>query len=242
MKIFKRREFDIGTRIKSLKEFGNDYVATGSSRIDKMLGGGLPVGFVTHVFGPPGSGKTNLCLSAASKVGKNEKVLFIDTEGGFSPERLQQICGKLPENFFVKQPKDFDEQGRVVRGLGRVLDDKFKLVVIDSVVSLYRLRIDNKRDKVLEMARELGRELAQLSKLARENKLAVVVSNQVYSSFDGKEEIVPVGGDTLMYWSKLILELKKEKEDGFRSIIIRKHPHKPEGKGLKFKISSSGLE
>ena len=154
---------------------------------------------------------------------------------------MKQICGKLPENFFVKQPKDFDEQGRVVRGLCKVLDKDFKLVVIDSVVSLYRLRIVNKRDKVLELSRELGRELAHLSKIARENGIAIIVSNQVYTSFDGKEEIVPVGGDTLMYWSKLILELRKEKEDSYRSIIIRKHPHKPEGTGAKFKIVGSGL-
>ncbi|MDP7282175.1 MAG: DNA repair and recombination protein RadB [Candidatus Undinarchaeales archaeon] len=241
MKILKRFEFDFGSKMKQATDFENRKLSSGSVKIDKLLGGGLPVGFVTHVFGPPGSGKTNLCLSIASKIKKNEKVLFIDTEGGFSPERLKQICGKLPENFFVKQPKDFDEQGRVVRGLCKVLDKDFKLVVIDSVVSLYRLRIVNKRDKVLELSRELGRELAHLSKIARENGIAIIVSNQVYTSFDGKEEIVPVGGDTLMYWSKLILELRKEKEDSYRSIIIRKHPHKPEGTGAKFKIVGSGL-
>jgi len=242
MKLFKRSDFELVSKLRNVNEFSTRYLSTGSEKIDKMLGGGIPVGFVTHVYGPPGSGKTNLCLAAAARVGEKEKVLFIDTEGGFSPERLKQICGNLPKNFFVKQPTDFDEQGRVVRGLCKALDKDFRLVVIDSVVSLYRLRIENKREKVLELARELGRELAHLSKLAREKKIAVVISNQVYNSFDGKEEIVPVGGDTLMYWSKLILELIKEREDGQRSIVIRKHPHKPEGKSIKFQITSHGIE
>ncbi|MFH1450385.1 MAG: DNA repair and recombination protein RadB [archaeon] len=242
MNIFRRERFDDVAKVRGVGEFKANYLTTGSAKIDKLLGKGIPVGFVTNIYGPPGSGKTNLCLAAAARMNKKDKVLFIDTEGGFSPERLKQVCGgALPKNVFVKQINDFDEQGRVVRGLCKILDDKFKLVIIDSAVSLYRLRVENDRKKVLEIARELGRELAHLSKIAREKQVAVVISNQVYSSFNGKEEIVPVGGDTLMYWSKIILELRKENEKGKRSIIIRKHPHKPEGIGEKFEIVRRGI-
>ena len=235
MKIFKRDLFDDATEISEANEFKTEWISTGSKKIDALLGGGIPTGFVTHVYGPPGIGKTNLCLSTTRIDGK---ILFIDTEGGFSPERLKQICGKIPNNIFIKQVKDFDEQGRVIRGLCKVLDKDFKLIVIDSIVSLYRLRVEDDRKKILKIARELGKQLAHLSKIAREKKVAIIVTNQVYSSFDGKEEIIPVGGDTLMYWSKIILELSKEKT---RRMIIRKHPHKPENVYEKFEIVQKGI-
>ena len=243
MNILKRRNFDTAVKTLRSEDLQREYISTGSSEVNKLLGGGLPSGFVIHVYGPPGSGKTNLCLSAASKLKPNEKTLFIDTENGLSAERLMQVCrGKLPKNFFIKQLHDFDEQGRIVRGLCKILDKNFRLVIIDSMVSLYRLRLDGKRKNVLNLARELGRELGHLSKLARENNLTVILSNQVYKSFDGEEEIVPVGGDTLMYWSKVILELRKGKENGQRHMIVKKHPHEPEGKSIKFQITSSGMK
>jgi len=244
MKLFNRGEFDKRSReLTPVKELAVEKVSTGSKKIDDFLSGGLPTGFVTHVYGPPGSGKTNFCISVGSEAAKlGKKVLFVDTEGGFSVERLDQVCkGKNRDKFFVKQPNDFGEQGSVIRGLNRCLDDSFGLVVVDSIVSLYRLQVTSERKQVLDLSRELGKELARLSVLAREKKLCIIICNQVYSSFDGKDEIVPVGGDVLVYWSKIILELVKGKVDGERKATIRKHPSEAEGKSIKFRITSTGL-
>ena len=58
-----------------------------------MLGGGLRGGLVTELFGHPGTGKTQLCLTAAatSLLTSPGLVFYIDTKGDFSVERFIQI-------------------------------------------------------------------------------------------------------------------------------------------------------
>ena len=58
-----------------------------------MLGGGLGSRLVTEVFGHPGTGKTQLCLtaSATSLLTSPGLVFYIDTKGDFSVDRFMQI-------------------------------------------------------------------------------------------------------------------------------------------------------
>jgi RAD51-like protein 3 len=47
---------------------------------------------VTEVCGPSGSGRTQVCLSAAlTTAERGERVVFFDTANSFSPRRLQQL-------------------------------------------------------------------------------------------------------------------------------------------------------
>ncbi len=67
-------------------------ISTGSFDLNKWLEGGYEKDIITMIAGPAGSGKTNFCiLSACSQAKKGNKVIFIDTEGGFSIERVKQI-------------------------------------------------------------------------------------------------------------------------------------------------------
>jgi len=61
---------------------------------DTLLGGGLQSRCITHIYGSPGSGKTNIALMATANAVKNGKVIYIDSEGSFSVERLRQISGE----------------------------------------------------------------------------------------------------------------------------------------------------
>ena len=70
----------------------SNLISSGSEVLDFILGGGLEKDVVTTIYGPSGSGKTNLCIVAIANVAKDDKkVLFLDTEGGFSVERIKQI-------------------------------------------------------------------------------------------------------------------------------------------------------
>ena len=73
-------------------------ISSGSFDLNKWLHGGYEKGVITMIAGPPASGKTNMVLLAAcSQAKKGNKVIFIDTEGGFSPERVEQIIGEGEE-------------------------------------------------------------------------------------------------------------------------------------------------
>src|SRR3989344_5778051 len=98
-------------------------VETGSVVFNELLDGGFEPGVVTTVYGPAGCGKTNVCLLALTKIAPENKVVFIDTEGGFSVERLRQLDAeylKYIDNILVFKPTTFEEQKKVfekLRGL-----------------------------------------------------------------------------------------------------------------------------
>eukprot|EP01026_Neomeris_dumetosa_P005561 TRINITY_DN11610_c1_g1_i1.p1 TRINITY_DN11610_c1_g1~~TRINITY_DN11610_c1_g1_i1.p1 ORF type:complete len:225 (-),score=24.64 TRINITY_DN11610_c1_g1_i1:211-885(-) len=68
-------------------------MSTGCNSIDELLRGGWRNGQVTEVVGPSASGKTQMCLQAALMFARNEvNVLFVDTHGSFSSDRIDQIA------------------------------------------------------------------------------------------------------------------------------------------------------
>ncbi|OYT53961.1 MAG: DNA repair and recombination protein RadB [Candidatus Altiarchaeales archaeon ex4484_2] len=205
-------------------------------KLDGFLGGGLIPRTLTCVYGPPASGKTNLALIAASKVAMNDKTVFVDAEGGFSIERLKQICGEdldtVLENILVLEPHDFNEQRVAVSKLDEVVrKTETRLVIVDSIGVLYRL--EERRD-----TKELGRMLAKLMEVARKNDIPVLLTNQVYTDID-TGVIVPVGGSIIKYWCKVIIEL--ESREGYRRAVLRKHKFLKEGRILDFTIADEGI-
>jgi len=211
--------------------------------IGKLLSGGIELGAITQLFGPPGVGKTNLCLlSAVNCISSGKKVVFIDTEGGLSVERLRQISGEAFNNFLeellIYEPKDFEEQEKAIAGLGEIVNSGVGLVILDSAVTLYRL--DRNDETATEVNRAFGRQLSQLSRIAREKELAVIITNQIYPSFEG-EGVEVVGRDISRYWSKAILELR-HRESGTKEAVLRRHRSIPEGLSARFRIIESGIE
>lgn len=217
---------------------------------------------VTNIFGSPGTGKTNICILLAVECAKNGgKAAYIDTEGGFSVERVKQIADGLAgshkldallDNIILIEPKTFSEQGKVVRKLAEMAAD---LVVLDSCVALYRLehpraaeKADVKgltraqsRQELSENNRELSRQLSILSNIAREKKIPVVVTAHTYKNWEtGENEVV--GGDPLKYWSKSMVFLEKTGKTSERKAIITKHRSQPEGKSVKFLIVEEGIK
>ena len=68
----------------------NDFISSGSASLDYLLGGGFPAGLVTQIYGGAGSGKTNVCMSAAVQAALNgNEVVYIDTENSFNKFRFE---------------------------------------------------------------------------------------------------------------------------------------------------------
>ena len=70
-------------------------ISSGVPSVDNLVGGsGFEPGHIYEVFGPPGSGKTQLALSLAAHSAPSARVLYLDVKGDFSAERLSQIIGE----------------------------------------------------------------------------------------------------------------------------------------------------
>src|SRR3989344_8610271 len=98
-----------------MQDFKPRKISTGSFDLNKWLYGGYEPGIVTMIAGPPGSWKTNMCiLAACSQARRNNKVIYFDTEAGFSIDRVKQIVEEsgyesVLGNIILLNPTSFDE-------------------------------------------------------------------------------------------------------------------------------------
>jgi len=231
-------------------------ISTGSFDLNKWLYGGYEKDIITTIYGPAGSGKTNFCiLAAASQAKKGNKVIFIDTEGGFSVERLKQILSdeyeNALENIILMKPTTFQEQWDAFSKLLKEIKSSkaISLIIVDGMTMLYRLELAESREdvkKVQEINSKLARQMRMLAEISRKHAIPVIVTNQVYSEFQTEEDfkkgikksVNMVGGDILRYWSKCLIELQNN--NGKRKAILRKH-RSLEEKELVFYITNSGI-
>ncbi len=71
-------------------------ISTGLKKLDNFLSGGIPNGVIVDIFGGNGTGKTQLLLQLSiNSIKDGGKVLFLDTTGGFRPERILEIQKNL---------------------------------------------------------------------------------------------------------------------------------------------------
>ncbi len=234
-------------------------ISAGAYDLNKFLFGGYETDIITTLYGPGGSGKTNLCtLVAVSQAKKGNKVVYVDTEGGFSPERVFQIMneprekvGEVLKNILLLKPTSFKEQEKDFEKLLQYVNGgDISLIIIDSIAMLYRLEladaIKTKEDrKIKEVNSNLATQLRKLNEIARKQNIPVIVTNQVYSLFvqgenqiDEERQVSMVGGDLLKYWSKCLIELKRGSNR--RTLVLKKHRSLPE-KNLDFEIVNSGI-
>jgi DNA repair protein RadB len=234
-------------------------ISAGSYDLNKFLFGGYETDIITTIYGAGGSGKSNLCMIVAvSQTKKANKVIFIDTEGGFSTERFKQIhqgtkeeIEKSLQNILLLKPTSFKEQEKAFEKLLiHLTKEDVSLIIIDSIAMLYRLELGDAitskdNEKISEVNRKLAKQLRTLNEISRKQNIPIIVTNQVYSTFTQNNEerqtekkISMVGGDLLKYWSKCLIELQDFK--GRKKLTLKKHRSIPI-KSFTFEIINSGI-
>ncbi len=231
-------------------------VSSGSYDLNKWLYGGYEKGIITMIAGPPGSGKTNMAvLTSYSQAKKGNKIIFIDTERGFSPDRVKQIAGEnyetILKNILLIEPSNFEEQKKFFMNLNNQLKkEQVSLIIVDGMAMLYRLELGDARkagdEEIRRINREVARQMKILAEIAKTRNIPVIITNQVYQGFQTEEdwkrgierEMNIVGGDLFQYWCKCIIELKNER--GKRKAILLKHRSLPQ-KELWFEIKNEGI-
>ncbi|XP_027106461.1 DNA repair protein RAD51 homolog 3 isoform X1 [Coffea eugenioides] len=192
-------------------------ITTSCADLDDILGGGISCKEVTEIGGVPGIGKTQLGIQLAINVqipleygGLAGKAVYIDTEGSFMVERVQQVaeaCIKdmqeydsflrkdLPARQVNLQANDFlaniyyfricsyTEQIAVINYLEKFISEHkdIKVVIVDSITFHFRQDFD---DMALR-TRLLGGMALKLMKLAKKFTLAVILLNQVTTKYSG---------------------------------------------------------
>jgi DNA repair protein RadA len=229
--------------------------STGSRALDELLLGGIETQAVTEFYGEFGSGKSQICHTLAAIApqhreagGLNGGVIYIDTEGTFRPERLNQIArardlepSHVLKNVAVCKVYNSSHLELIIKDLGKYISDfNAKLVIIDSIISLHRAEFAG-RGTLADRQQRLNNLLHKVIRLAEIFNIAVVITNQVQSSPDTffGDPTKAAGGNVLGHASTYRIYLRKSGENRTAKMIDSPyHPYSD----AKFTLNEKGTD
>ena len=164
-------------------------ISTGLQKLDNFLSGGIPNGIIVDIFGGNGTGKTQLVLQLSINSIKNGgNILFLDTTGGFRPERILEIQKKsnlninLLDKITVSRITNTSEQ---INSIKTLQEHNFSLIVIDNVTDLFSYEYKNNKS-IFEKNSLFMKYMHELSLHAISHKIPIVVTNMI-RNMDDKE-------------------------------------------------------
>ena len=229
--------------------------STGSIALDDLLLGGIETQAVTEFYGEFGSGKSQIChtLCATARQpiavgGLDGGVIYIDTEGTFRPERIEQIArargldpSQILKSVAVCKIYNSSHLELIIKDLGKYINDfKAKLVVIDSIISLHRAEFAG-RGTLADRQQRLNNMLHKLVRLTEIYNIAIVITNQVQSSPDTffGDPTKAAGGNVLGHASTYRIYLRKSGENRVAKMIDS--PYHPYSE-TRFTVNEKGTD
>ncbi len=196
---------------------------SGISELDRVLGGGIVPGSVVLLAGDPGIGKSTLLLQLASKI----KSLYISGEESIEQVKLRSDrLGIKGKELFIIPETDVDVARRTI------LEDKYKLVVADSVQTLMTEDLNSAAGSVGQVRESAYR----LHRLAKESGTAVFLVGHVT-----KEGSV-AGPKVLEHLVDTVLFLEGEQHHAFRILSASKNRFGPVEEIGVFEMGEKGME
>ena len=225
----------------------DDFIPSRCEPLDKLLNGGFTIGEVVVVYGEAGTGKTTLAIQTSIEAARRGlKVIYVDADHSFTHQRFIQIAGErsdVSESILLFFPETFSAQTSLVENIESFLTTRTRLVIIDTITSLYRVSLGS-AERTFVLNRELNRQLAYLSEVAARRELVALLTSQVHARLDFPfGRIEPVARRTLAHWPRTIIRLKNTSEHSRKEIVIERHRGKQTGSLMcQAKLAARGFE
>lgn len=186
-------------------------ISTGSISLDLALGGGIPRGRVSEIYGPESSGKTTLTLHVIAEAQKKGgQCAFIDAEHALDPEYAKRI-GVDMNNLLVSQPDSGEQALEITETLVR--SNAIDVIVIDSVAALTpkaEIEGDMGDSHMGLQARLMSQALRKLAGAISKSKTAVIFINQIRMKIGimfGNPETT-TGGHALKFYASVRMDIR----------------------------------
>lgn len=202
-------------------------LTTGIKEVDSVLGGGLVAGSVVLIAGQPGIGKSTLLLQLADSVALKQPVLYISGEEsghqvGLRAKRLG--AGRLKLELATSSSADDIAS--------TILDDKHKLVVIDSIQTISASGISTAAGSVSQITSSSN----MLISAAKQSGTALVLVGHVT-----KEGSI-AGPKVLEHVVDVVLQLEGEAYGGFKILRSTKNRYGSTNEAGIFEMADTGLQ
>ncbi|XP_077213221.1 DNA repair RAD51-like protein [Tasmannia lanceolata] len=237
-------------------QWNKHVLSTGCEGIDFLLQGGLRQGQLTELAGPSSSGKTQVCLQAASHIAYKYMgtVMFLDTCNSFSSNRIAHIVSQLfsptvnkvkersfesvLSSIFYQSVFDIFTLLDILHQLEFSLrsqvkseDNRMHLLVIDSISSLISPVLGGKGSHGHSLMVSTG---LLLKKLVHEYNLSVLVTNHTVGGEGGISK--PALGETWKTIPHVRLLLSREPGSNVYNATVLKHSCMASGRTERFVI------
>ncbi|MEM4739008.1 MAG: DNA repair and recombination protein RadA, partial [Acidilobaceae archaeon] len=176
------------------------------------------------------------------------KAVYIDTEGTFRWERIDQMSralgldpDKVMENIYWIRAINSHHQMAVVEKLFDMMArDNIRVVIVDSLTGHFRAEFPGRENLALRQ-QLLNRHLHQLMRLAEIYDAAAIVTNQVMARPDMffGDPTAAVGGHVVGHAPGVRVQLRKSRGNK-RIARVVDAPHIPEGETV-FAITEYGI-
>lgn len=192
-----------------------DRLPTGIFELDDKIGGGIPRGRITEVYGKESGGKTTLALHIAAHAQKSGlNVAYLDMEQSLDPVYMAAL-GVDWDSLILSQPDTAEEVFTVLdklTGTGEVA-----LIVVDSVAALsprQEFEGDYGDANVGSIARVMSQGLRKLNPLLAPSNTAILFINQLRANIgayspQGPPPDITTGGKALRFYASLRLEINR---------------------------------
>ena len=211
------------TEIEIEKEFR---MVTPFEEFDRVPGGGLIKGEVVLITGSPGIGKSTFLLQLSQEYAKIGNVFYVSGEE--SPRQIKQRAERVnvqSENLYILNDTNIEKIESVI------LKDKPKVVVIDSIQTLYSENVNSIPGSVTQI-RETTLKIIEI---AKKNEIAFYIVGHVTK--DGKL----AGPKLLEHMVDAVLQIEGEENNYYRIIRSIKNRYGSTNEISIFDMKENGI-
>ncbi len=183
-------------------------ISTNSKTLDEMLKGGVKRGLLYCIFGPAGSGKTQLCMQLtvnALRCYGSSSVLVIDAKGEFKVERVIEILNSqsyhnLTDRIYISRAYNTSDLFNAIDHI----DVNRSLVIVEDAPLLFRVEYGNSIEGKFMLMRFMHR----LAVNAVLMNTTIMVTNGVTSVMDESSKVSQIMDRAVSIFAhyKLMLE------------------------------------
>jgi len=157
---------------------------------------------------------------------EGRKVIFIDSDYSFTPQRLRQIAGEtspsLSELIMLFFPETFEKQRILVESLNNYITPQLGIVIIDSMSTLYRAAF-SKAVSVFDLNRDLTRQLAYLAELTQSKEIACLITSQVHARLNSiGDQVEPVARRAVTHFPSTIIRIRNTPDPKLREFALER--------------------
>jgi len=235
---------DVGRSVETL-----GVIPTGISKLDNLIGGGIPIGGVTELSGRYKAGKSTLALqilSSYQRVNEGKIGVFVDLERKWDPEYASHLGANIDQTYVLRGEKAeaiFDALIRICKEKGA------GIVIIDSIASVATAREGEELEKadVASFPSLMTRFTKVVSPYISINEIAIIAVNQVrvnLTQMGAFGERTP-GGHSYHHGLYMSLRMKRKAMTIPTKVVISVERARKigviEGSSLEMELTTGGL-